>query len=202
MGSAGHKFIAHTKGLSPRVGAATDAYGLPPHPLQARPGQRYWSRTGSRRAAFDVKRVAGDQAHGQREAGGVNVTVTLPRLLAVRDEDDQGRWYQFLGCLPRRYKTFAQVVDRDERLAVLCVPEWHPRRPALLFTRLLPPGADAPGAWVGLTCDLSAPSGSRLQPSGLVAVAPPDATVCHASALTPEAIAGALSRQVAMPGRS
>ena len=193
MGAPGHKFIAHTKALSPRAGAASNAYGLPPHPLQARPGQRYWARTGTRRAAFDLERVTAAQAVGRRESGGVAVSITLPRLLAVRDEDDQGRWYQFLGHRPRRYrKTLAHVVVRDERLAVLCVPEWHPRRPVLLFASLLPDGARDPGAWMTLTCDLSAPSGARLQPADLTPCAAPDPATVHAPALG-DAAAAALT---------
>lgn len=180
MASSGHRFIAHTKALSPRAGAATGVHGLPPHPLAARPGQRYWPRAGARRVAFDLRRVTGAQAHGERESGGVPVAVKLPRLLAVRDADGQGRWYQFLGYKPRRYKAVAQVVARDERLAVLCVPDWHPRRGVPLFTTLLPAGAQEPGDWLALTCDLSAPSGARLQPSGLVAIAAPDPATVHA----------------------
>jgi hypothetical protein len=179
MASSGHRFIAHTKALSPRVGAANAAYGLPPHPLSARPGQRFWARTGKRKVAFAVRRVTATHAVVQREDDAAATSITLPRLIAVRADDDQGRWYQFLGYKPRRYRTLAQVVARDDRLAVLCLPEWHPRRPALLFARLLPVGAEQPGRWLSLVADLSAAAGGPLQPADLTACPAPDPQAVH-----------------------
>jgi hypothetical protein len=101
------------------------------------------------------------------------VQVALPRLLAVRP-DGQGRHYQFQGYAARRYATCAYVWSVSEAQAVLCVPEWHPRRAVRLPLRLLPADGRRQGAWLQLRCDLSASSAGRLQVADLAtAPAPP-----------------------------
>jgi len=179
MASAGHKFIAHTKSLSPRAQSNGSGFGLPPHPLEVRPGQRFWPRSGQRKVEFVVRSLKGGQAVVRQDGSTATATASLARLLAARDDDDQGRWYQFQGFVPRRYATLAMVYALDDRAVTLCVPEWHPRRPVHLFRSLLPAGAAAPGAWLALTCDLSAPSAARLQPARLLAVDAPPAGTFH-----------------------
>lgn len=182
MGSSGHKFIAHTKALSPRASASGGGFGLPPHPLEIRTGQRFFPRSGERRVAFDVVRVRGDKVTIRREDGALVRALGLARLLAV-GSDGQGKAYQFLGFLPRRYRTVAYVAAVDERDAVLCLPEWHPGRPVRYFPALLPEGARAPGAWITVRCDLSAPSGARLQLADLAAAPAPAPGTVHVPAL-------------------
>jgi hypothetical protein len=167
MGGTGHAFISHTKALSPRPGVSDGGYGPPPHPLVARPGQRYWPRRGRRRRGFDVKRVAGEEVVGARVDGNrEGVVVTLERLLARR-EDGQGAHYQLEGYRSRSYSTFAYVHAIGDGEAVLCLPEWHPQRPVSLFPSLIPEPARFPGAWLTLRCDLSAWSAARLEPSSI-----------------------------------
>ena len=173
MGAAGHKFIAHTKALSPAPSNADNGWGLPPHPVRARPGQRYWQRRGKHRRLFVVRRVTATAAIGVRLDGeGEPVRVPLVRLLARR-ADDQGSSYQFQGFAPRSYRTCAFVAELDESEAVLLLPEWHPGRPLRLLDRLLPEDAREPGRWISLKCDLSASSPARLQPNSM-RVADPD----------------------------
>ncbi len=174
MGSSGHAFIAHTKALSPAAQAKDGGYGPPPHPGQVRAGQRYWPRAGHRRAVLTVKRVDGARAvlaHPDR--GHPSVRVSVDRLLAVRP-DGQGRHYQFHGFAPRRYATYAYVSAVQDGHAVLCVPEWHPRRAVHLPVRLLPADSRHSGAWLNARCDLSASSAARLQVADL-AIGPPPA---------------------------
>lgn len=181
MGSPGHKFIAHTKALSPRASVSGAGFGLPPHPLDIRPGQRFFPRAGRARAGFDVARVRGEKVTVKRE-DGTTATLSRARLLAV-GPDGQGRAYQFLGFLPRRYRSVAYVAAVDERDAILCLPEWHPGRPVRYFPSLLPAGADAPGAWLTVRCDLSAHSGARLQLADLAATPEPEPGTVHRPAL-------------------
>jgi hypothetical protein len=176
MGSSGHAFIAHTKALSPRAQCKDGGYGPPPHPGRARPGQRYWSRRGRRRSVLIVTRVERAQAlvvDLARER--VPVPVSLSRLLAVRG-DGQGRHYQFQGFSPHRYPTIAFVWSRVGSEAILCLPEWHPRRPVRVPARLLPDPGRHEGNWLTLTCDLSASSAGRLQPADFALAAEPDRT--------------------------
>jgi hypothetical protein len=177
MGSAGHAFIAHTKALSPRAQHKDGGYGAPPHPLVARAGQRYWARTATRRTVLLVQRVERERVVLQRLGEkGPSTRITIRRLLEVR-EDGQGRHYQFQGFTPRRYKTHACVCRIEDSDAILCLPEWHPRRPVRLPLRLLPPPAQAENAWLELRCDLGASSAARLQPSDLAEApgeCPPD----------------------------
>lgn len=142
-------------------------HGSPPHPLTARPGQRYWPRTGRRRRPFVVRRVEGTHATGTRLEGQRDaVRVSLARLLETR-ADGQGRYYQFQGFVSRRYVTWAYVARIDQPHAVLYIPEWHPGRPVALRLSLLPREAREPGTWLSLRCDLSASTPARLQPSHL-----------------------------------
>jgi hypothetical protein len=76
------------------------------------------------------------------------------RLLAVR-EDGQGRYFQFLGYTPRRYRAWAVVCEIGTVRARLVLPEWHPRRTVVLPLRLLPSRARIEGAWLELSADLS-----------------------------------------------
>jgi hypothetical protein len=170
MGSPGHAFIAHTKALSPRAQAKDAGYGPPPHPLSARAGQHYWPRSGRRRVLLVVRRVERDRVilRSSGESAG-STSVTLRRLLAQRT-DGQGRHYQFQGYSSRRYDTKAYVCSIVDGYAVLCVPEWHPRRPVRFPMRLLPDSGRNAGAWLVLRCDLSASTAARLQPSDLVAI--------------------------------
>ena len=167
MGSRGHAFISHTKALSPASQSKDGGYGSPPHPLTVRAGQRYWPRRGRKRRPFVVRRVADGRVKGTRLDGQQEpVMVSVDRLLARRD-DGQGLHYQFQGFAARRYETFAQVIELEERMGVLCVPEWHPCRPVPIFTSLLPRASREPGAWLAPRCDLSAPSAARLELSAL-----------------------------------
>jgi hypothetical protein len=183
MGSPGHKFISHTKALSPAAQTKDGGFGSPPHPLVARPGQRFWPRKGRRCRPFVIRTVTDEAVFGVRLDGDRDpVRVTVRRLLATR-EDGQGDHYQFQGWVPRRYTTYARVIDVSEPIAVLCLPEWHPRRPVALFASLLPVGAKRQGAWLALRCDLSVPSAGRLQPSELRPTSDPGMEIVHRPAL-------------------
>lgn len=189
MGSSGHAFLAHTKALSPAASARDGGWGAPPHPLEVRPGQRYWPRAGRRKRVFVVKRVSGEAVVVQRLDGAEERgRVTRARLLAVRD-DGQGRHYAFGGCVPRRYASHATVAAIDGEEAVLVVPEWHPARPVRMPLRLLPLGSATPGAWFRVDADLGAPSAARLQLSGFTAVADPGAERVHRPRWEPPAAA-------------
>lgn len=185
MGSAGHKFISHTKALSPAASVSDGGYGLPPHPLIARPGQRYWPRRGRRRRPFVIRRIAGDQALGVRLDGNrEKVRVSIARLLTRRD-DGQGQHYQFVGFTSRSYATHACVVGVEDGEAVLCFPEWHPRRRVYLFLSLVPEPARVAGAWLSLRCDLAASSGARLQPNTIEPAEDPGPGLIERPALEP-----------------
>lgn len=174
MGSAGHHFISHTKALSPGAQAKDGGYGAPPHPVVVRPGQRYWPRSARRRVVITVRRVEGERALVERSETRAVSRVTLRRLLAVRD-DGQGQHYQFQGFVPRRYQTWAYVWALEDGQAVVCVPEWHPKRAVRLPERLVPEPARYPGAWLRGRADLGASSAGRLQLSDFaVAGHPPE----------------------------
>jgi hypothetical protein len=111
-----------------------------------------------------------------------SLRVTLARLLAVR-ADGQGQYYQFQGFAPRRYDTRAYVWALDEREAVLCLPEWHPRRGVHLPVRLVPAEARTAGAWLRARCDLSASSAGRLQVADLVSWSKPEGGLLAVPAL-------------------
>lgn len=177
VGSAGHAFIAHTKALSPSAHTKDRGYGMPPHPLAARSGQRFWPLQGARRRPFVIRKVTREHVVAVREGGRV-VRISLPRLLAA-DDDSSGRHYRFQGFASRRYQTFACVWSAEEVEVVLCVPEWHPRRPLYLFSRLVPECARRPGEWLSLRCDLSASSAARLEPSDLEPAQDPGSALMH-----------------------
>lgn len=162
MGSAGHAFIAHTKALSPLAQCKDGGYGPPPHPKLVRPGQRYWPRAGSSRGVLVVRRIDSGWAVAERLGHSpAQRRLAVRRLLEVRP-DGQGRYYQFQGFSPRRYRTDAYVGSIGAGEVVLCIPEWHPDRAVRLPRRLLPSGADV-GTWLHVRCDLSASSAGRLQ---------------------------------------
>jgi hypothetical protein len=179
MASAGHAFIAHTKGLSPAAQTKDGEYGLPPHPLIVRAGQRYWSRGSRRREVLVVERVVGERVIvsilGDRRQ---RTSLAVTGVLATR-EDGQGRNYQFQGFSPKRYDTHAYVAAVEGPEAVLYVPEWHPRRRVRLPSRLLPATRRNTGGWLALRCDLSASSAARLQPSDLRPCEDPGARLAH-----------------------
>jgi hypothetical protein len=162
MGSAGHAFIAHTKALSPLAQCKDGGYGPPPHPRSVRPGQRYWPRADGGRGVLVVRHVDGDRVAVSGLEDRARRSLAARRLLAVR-ADGQGRYYQFQGFSPRRYKTLVYVRAIADGQAILCVPEWHPDRDVRLPERLLPIGSRYPEASVQATCDLSASSAARLQ---------------------------------------
>jgi hypothetical protein len=173
MGSVGHKFIAHTKALSPRAQSKDGGYGSPPHPRIVRTGQCYWPRSARRRDVLIVRRVLDERVMLDRlDRREAPVRLSRARLLVVR-ADGQGRYYQFQGFLPRRYPTTAYVWSVSDTEAVLCLPEWHPSRPVRLPPRLLPADALTAGSWLRLRCDLSASSAGRLQVADLVAAPEP-----------------------------
>ncbi len=185
MGSPGHAFIAHTKALSPLAQCKDGGYGPPPHPLSVRAGQRYWPRAASVREVLLVGRVARGRASVTAvENRRVRRSLAVARLLAIR-ADGQGRHYQFQGFSSRRYRAYAYVWALEDREAVLCVPEWHPRRPVRLPARLLPPSTGYAGAWVLASCDLSASSAARLQLADLVPSTEPPAGTLYPPALEP-----------------
>jgi hypothetical protein len=183
MGSSGHAFIAHTKALSPPAQVKDGGYGLPPHPLTARIGQRYSSRTGRSQAVFAVQRIDPDSIVAVYVTDKRRkVRLSHARLLELR-EDGQGRNYQFQGYSSGRYMTSAFVCSVESERAILCLPEWHPRRPVKLPARLIPDAVRVAGAWLHLRCDLSASSAARLQPADLVAAADPDPLRVHRPSL-------------------
>jgi hypothetical protein len=175
MGSSGHKFVAHTKSLSPAAQVKDGGYGLAPHPLRLRLGQVFWPRPPGRRRLLTVRRVLGPKVIVEciSAKDEPRATLSASRLLATRD-DGQGRHYQFQGFLARRYATFACVWEVGAGEAVLCLPEWHPGRPVRIPDRLVPAEARTPGAWMRVNCDLSASSAGRLQIADLVATASPE----------------------------
>lgn len=182
MGSTGHAFIAHTKALSPRAQVRVGGE-LPPHPLAVRPGQRFWPRHAKQRRPFVVRRVDGGRAAGDRLDGqGERVTSSVSSLLATR-ADGQGRYFQFQGFVSRVYMTYAWVVEVGESQAILCLPEWHPQAPVTLFASLVPEAARHPGAWLRLSCDLSAAYPARLAPRDLVPAEDPGPDLIHRPAV-------------------
>lgn len=178
MGAAGKAFISHTKGLSPPAQTKDGGYGPPPHPLRLRTGMKFWPRVGKRKRPFVLRALRGNHALGTRVDGeGETVRVTVARLLATRP-DGQGAYYQFLGYPRRRYRTFATVHSVTDNLAILALPEWHPRRPVSFAPGLLPADALEPGAWMRCAADLGAPAAAQLNLADLVRVPDPGADVC------------------------
>jgi hypothetical protein len=191
MGSSGHKFIAHTKSLSPPAQAKDGGYGEPPHPLALRTGQRFWPLHGNRKRPFFVRSVDTQRnvVVGQRlDEDKETVRFTVGRLLAT-DADGRGRHYRFFGFMPRRYTTWATVVAIDRSEAVLILPEWHPSHPVRMPARLLPPRSATEGTWLRCTADLSEGRGARLSVSDLQRVNDPGPDVCHRPVWTPPSAA-------------
>lgn len=152
--------------LGHRVGPAVHG-----HPVEVRPGQRYWPRFGRKRERLTVRSIARKGfAVCVRESGTV-VRVKLARLLERR-EDGEGRHYRWVGWAPRRsgYRTRARVVAVDDGAAMLELPEWGRGVPAGLFLELVPREARRAGAEVDLRADLGATSAGALNMHGLVGV--------------------------------
>src|SRR3954471_7972006 len=134
MGASGKKLVgngARNKGKSPPAQSKDGGYGLPPHPLAVRSGQRYVPRRGKFKRPFQVlgrpDAATGTVAARRADGAQQRFTVPIARLLATRP-DGQGRYVQFLGFEPRRYRTFATVAAiGEDGHAELVVPEWHPR---------------------------------------------------------------------------
>jgi hypothetical protein len=182
MGAAGKKLHGHgarSKASSPAASVSDGGYGAPPHPARVRAGQRFWPRSGRRRAALLVYAVGGDGIIRARRLDGEGrcVRITSQRLTAKRP-DGQGRHYQFLAWAPRRYRTWAVVISVESHGAVLVLPEWHPARPVRLPTRLIPPDARQAQAWLSLQADLSVPTAGQLNPAGLRPCTDPGPTRC------------------------
>jgi hypothetical protein len=113
-------------------------------------------------------------------------TIAASRLEAA-GPDGQGIEFRFLGWRPRRYTTWAVVRAATSDQLTLVLPEWHPGRPVLRPTRLLPPGATHPGEWLRLEADLSAPYPARLDLSDLKRCADPGRRCCPRPTWTPDA---------------
>jgi hypothetical protein len=165
------------KANSPFAQAKDGGYGLPPHPVAVRPGQRYFPRSGSRRRQLQVTKVqapAGVALARQLDGGRRTVRLTLGRLLAVGD-DGQGLHYQFAGHAQRRYATHALVIKRDasSKMITLALPEWHPGRPVRIAQRLVPPDSQMPGSWLACTADLSQARAAALNLADLTAASDP-----------------------------
>jgi hypothetical protein len=191
VGASGKKLTGHgarSKSKSPPAQSKDGGYGLPPHPLALRPGQRYAPRSGKTRRPIQIVRV--DRATGRavaRRIGGDQeiVNIAASRLLALRG-DGQGRHYQLQGFEPRRYRTYATVATmRDEQHALLVVPEWHPARPVLFPARLLPVETRSRGAWLRCTADLSHGRPAQLNLADLIACDDPGPEACHRPGYSP-----------------
>jgi hypothetical protein len=176
MGSAGHAFVSHTKALSPPAQTKDGGYGPPPHPVRVLPGMRFLARRSRRTRVLVVTGIAGEKVHCRPEdepPGRRRVTARLDRLLATSD-DGQGLHYRFAGYSKRQggYRTMAQLIAvRDDR-ALLCLPEWHPSRPACIFADLVPGDARV-GDWLALRAHLDASRSGHLKPSKLAICEPP-----------------------------
>jgi hypothetical protein len=170
--------------------AATPAlgFGAPPHPLRVLAGQRYAPLHARRKRPFTITRgprgdrVSAVKDDGQRE----RIELRTGRLLAA-DSDGRGEHYRFIAYTPgRRYRTYAYVAAIRGELAVLVLPDWHPRRPARMARRLLPPAARGEGAWLTCTADLGQPQAGRLNIAPLLACATPRPEICHRPRLATE----------------
>jgi hypothetical protein len=199
IASAGHKFIAHRKSSSPSAQVSDGGWGLPPHPLAARSGQRYWPRHAKRKLTLQLARVNGTSTEARRvDDVHQKLRVSVDRLLAVRP-DGQGELYQFAGFAPRRYSTFAYVAAMDDAQATLVLPEWHPARPASVPARWLPAGSGA-GTWLSCRADLSATSAGRLAIERLAASTDPGPAVAHRPTYVPPELERAGDRPDVGPG--
>lgn len=183
MGPTGKNLHGHGKrrtSTSPAASVSDGGYGLPPHPIRIRGGQRFWPRhsRGRRRRPFVVQAVDADTVRARRlDEAHERVTIAVARLEQTR-ADGQGEHYQFIAWAPRRYRTWATVVTILGAEATLVLPEWHPGRPVRLPVRLLPESARFAGAWAEMKANLSAPSGGRLNVDELQACNDPGPTRC------------------------
>jgi hypothetical protein len=182
MGASGKKLQGHgqrRKATSPAASVRDGGWGNPPHPICARTGQKYWPLSGPRRRAFVVQSVSPDGAVCARRIDGKHerIKTTVERVIATCSSGE-GRYYSFLAWMPRRYRTWAAVMEIAECYSTLVLPEWHPRRPISFPTRLLPSDARQPGAWLTLQADLSVAAGGQLNPSSLECCEEPGVTVC------------------------
>lgn len=201
MGAAGKKYlrIAHSKSNSPNSQPADNGYGPPPHPLRVVGGQRYWPRYGHQRRAFQVGRVqAADRIVWAQflDADEGKARVSEARLLA-RAPDQQGRFFAFGGYAPRRYSTWATLVDVDDASgnALLVLPEWHPGRPLHLPRHLIP--AAALGEWMTCRADLSVGRAAQLDVSDVKLCADPGPARCWRPTYQPPAAVTAKPTPVA-----
>jgi hypothetical protein len=167
MGATGKSLHGHGKrrtSTSPAASVSDGGYGLPPHPIRIRSGQKFWPRhsPGRRRRALVVQAVNASVVRARRvDEAREHVTITVARLERTR-ADGQGEHYQFIAWSPRRYRTWATVVTNSDAQVTLVLPEWHPARPVHLPVRLLPEAARFAGAWIEIKANLSAPSAGRL----------------------------------------
>lgn len=189
MAGAGKKLHgngARRKARSPAASVSDGGYGMPPHPVCLRAGQKYWPRSARRRRPFILGTVGRDGIVTARRVDGARerVTIAAVRLLQAR-ADGQGGHYQFLGWTPRRYKTWAVVLTTGSPSATLVVPEWHPARPVTFPVRLLPQSAHRPGAWLVVRADLSASTAGRLSVAAMRHCEDPGEQRCPRPTWTP-----------------
>jgi len=184
MGAPGSKFIKSKAG-SARGLRGGDA---PPHPLRVRSGQRYWPRKASSARANRIPiqiltSRGGSGLRARREDRSGTIIYPKRERLLARDPDGAGRHYVLVGWRPGAYRTPLHVLHiADKGWATVCVPEWHPGKPAKLPARLLPETHRQPGAVLVATCDLSANGAASLnirivrpaKPADLDGVHPPD----------------------------
>lgn len=164
---------ARRKSRSPSVSIADRGLARPPHPARVHAGQRYWPRVGPTRRPIVIQSVGRDGAVVARRLDGEleRVRVTCGRLLNV-GPDGQGRYFQFLGWNPRRYRTWAIVVEVQNGAGSLILPEWHPAARVVLLLRLLPDTTRETGAWLKVSADLSACCAGHLNLARLAAIGP------------------------------
>ena len=153
-----------------------------------RAGQKYWPLSGKRRQAFIVQSVTtGGVVRGRHtENTSTHVKTTAQRILATK-ATGEGRYYSFLAWMPRRYQTWAVAMVIDDSHTKLVFPEWHPGRPTVLPTRLLPPDSRYEGAWLTLQADLSVVAGGQLNPSNLCSCEDPGPARCARPTWDPQA---------------
>jgi hypothetical protein len=182
MGAAGKKLDgggARSRARSPSASVSDGGYGARPHPTRIRAGQKFWPRSGRRRRPFVVCKVGlGGVVYGRPVDGASERVRTTAARLAARRPDGQGRFYSFLAWAPRRYRTWAVVMNIAEARAVLVLPEWHSGRPVPFPARLLPRDARRAGAWLTLRADLSVPAAGQLNLSDLSGCPDPGIVRC------------------------
>ena len=125
------------------------------------------------KGTLQVVRIADGIARCRLTEGGQIVAVSCERLLAA--EGGRGLHYRLAGYAKRRsgYRTVARLVAVDAGRALLCLPEWHPRRPVWLFADLLPGDARV-GGWLSVQAHLDAVRPAHLQVHKLALCEPPE----------------------------